>query len=240
MCKYCLEDAAKEAIQSYRIAMDDGGRISNALLKTDQHPADDLSILAAVCLIKLSLLQTKNNSEPLNRTTTTYVWEAAVLLENAWLHSKYNFQISQMLIRIYNYLGCGSLAMRAYHRMPVKQIQQDTISYTLFDRLSSSHPHASSQSIAASSKQRTPVEQLQHQQKFCRSSRGNITKNLWLSFKHGSYNTIFEFIEVSEKLSHSMAAAMSVIESRKISRLTVPGTPLTEISNGFDILRRSS
>jgi len=240
MCKFCLEDAAKEAIQSYSIAMDDDGRISNALLKTDQHPADDLSILAAMCLIKLSLLKTENSSEPLSRTTTTYVLQAAVLLENAWSHSKHNFQITQMLIRVYNHLGCGSLAMRAYHRMPVKQIQQDTISYTIFDRLSSSHPHAASQSIAASSKQRTPVEQLQHQQKFYRSSRGNITKNLWLSFKHGSYNTVFELAEVSEKLSHSMAAAMSVIESRKISRLTVPGTPLTEISNGFDILRRSS
>jgi N-terminal acetyltransferase B complex non-catalytic subunit len=239
-CKACLEDTAKEAIQSYRIAMDDGGRISKTLLKTDQHPADDLSILAAVCLTKLSLMSVENDSEPLTRSTTTYALQAAVLLETAWLHSKYNFQISLMLIQLYNYLGCGSLAMRAYHRLALKQIQLDTLSYTVFDRMSSSHPHASSQSTETSSKQHTPLEHLQKQQRLYKSSRENITKNSWLSFKHGSYNTIFEMREVSEMLSNSMSAAMSVIESRKISRVTEPGTPLTEISNGFDILRKLS
>lgn len=239
-CKFCLEDVAKEAIQSYRIAMDDDGRISKTLLKTDQHPADDLSILAAVCLIKLSLMNTEKDTESLAKTTTTYLLQAAVLLETAWLHSKHNFQISLMLIRLYKHLGCGSLAMRAYHRLSLKNIQLDTLTYTIFDRLSSSHPHSWSQFTETSSKQRTSLEQLQKQQKLYKSSRENITKNAWLSFKHGSYNAIFEMREVSEKLSNSMAAAMSVIESRKISRLTEPGTPMTEISHGFDILRKSS
>ncbi len=240
MCKYCLEEVAKEAIQSYTIAMYDDGRISKLLLKTDQHPADDLSVLAAMCLIKLSFMGAEKSSKPLTMASTKYVLQGAVLLEKAWLRSKYNFQISLILTRLYNYLGCGSLAMRAYHRLALKQIQLDTLSYTIFDRLSSSHPHTSSQSTEASSKQRTPLEHLQDQQKLYKSSRGNITKNSWLSFKHGSYNTIFELREVSEKLYNSMAAAMSVIESRKISRLTDHGTTLTEISNGFDILRKLS
>jgi N-terminal acetyltransferase B complex non-catalytic subunit len=217
--------------------MDDGGRISKTLLKTDQHPADDLGILAAICLTKLSLTSAENSSELLTGATTTYALQATVLLENAWLHSKYNFQISLMLIRLYNYLGCGSLAIRAHHRLALKQIQLDTLSYTLFDRISSYHPHASSQSTEATSKH-TPLDHLHKQQKLYKSSRENITKNSWLSFKHGSYNTIFEMRKVSEMLSNSMSAAMSVIESRKISRLTEPGTALTEISNGFDILRK--
>jgi N-terminal acetyltransferase B complex non-catalytic subunit len=237
-CKPCLENAARKAIQSYRCAMDDGGRISKTLLKTDQHPADDLSILAAMCLIKLSLIDADMGTEPLNRASTTYALQATVLLENAWLHSKHNFQISLMLIRLYKYLGCGNLAMRAYHRLAPKNIQLDTLPYTIFDRLSSLHPHVSSQSTEVSSKQRTPLEHLQEQQKLYKSSRKNITKNSWLSFKHGSYNSIFEMREVSERLTHSISAAMSVIESRKMSRLTEPGTPLTEISNGFDLIRK--
>jgi N-terminal acetyltransferase B complex non-catalytic subunit len=236
VCKCCLEDVASEAIRSYRTAMDDDGRISKTLLTTDQHPADDLIILAAMCLVKLSLVDGEKVAEPLKSTRTKYALQATVLLECAWSHSKHNFQISLLLVRLYSYLGCGSLAMRAYHRLALKQIQLDTLSYTLFDRLSSLHPHASSQSTEVSSKQRTPLEQLQKQQKLYRSSREQIKKNSWLSFKHGSYNSIFEMREVSEMLSHSMSAAMSVIESRKISRLTEPGTPLTEISNGFDLL----
>jgi N-terminal acetyltransferase B complex non-catalytic subunit len=237
-CKPCLENAAREAIQSYRIAMDDDGRISKSLLKTDQHPADDLSILASMCLIKLSLRSADSGTEPLNKVSTTYALQAAVLLENAWLHSKHNFQISLVLIRLYKYLGCGSLAMRAYHRLALKNIQLDTLSYTLFDRLSSYHPHPWSQSTDVSLKQRRPLEHLQEQQKLYQSSRKHIIKNSWLSFKHGSYNSIFEMREVSKKLTHSIAAAMSVIESRKISRLTEPGTPLTEFSNAFDLLRK--
>jgi N-terminal acetyltransferase B complex non-catalytic subunit len=237
-CKSCLEDAVNEAIISYRIAIDDDGQISKTLLTTDQHPADDLSILAAMCLIKLSLMNPEQGTEPLKRTETTYVLQATVLLENAWTHSKHNFQISLLLVRLYSYLGCGSLAMRAYHRLALKQIQLDTLSYTLFDRLSSLHPHSSGQSTEASSKQKTPLEHLQKQQKLYKSSREHIKKNSWLSFKHGSYNSIFEMREVSEMLCHSMSAAMSVIESRKISRLIEPGAPLTETSNGFDLLRK--
>ena len=236
-CKSCLENAASKAILSYRSAMDDDGKVSKALLKTDQHPADDICILAATCLIKLSLMSLDNNSEPLKSTKTTYALQAAALLENAWSHSKYNFQVSLLLIRLYIYLGCGSLAMRAYYRLGLKQIQLDTLSYTLFDRLSSLHPHPSSHFTDPTGKQRTPLEHLQKQQRLYTSSRESITKNSWLSFKHGSYNSIFEMREVSERLSHSVAAAMSVVESRKISRLTQPGTVLTEISNGFNLLR---
>ena len=237
ICKYCLEAIAKEAIQSYRIAMDDDVRISKTLLKTDQHPADDLSILVAMCLIKLSLMAAEEGKEPLARLSTTYALQAIVLLESAWLHSKHNFQISLILIRLYKYLGCGSLAMRAYHRLSLKQIQLDTLTYTIFDRLSSLDVHASSQSSAVLSKERTPLGHLQEQQNVYKSSQEKITKNTWLSFKHGSYNSIFEMREVSEMLINSVAAAMSVIESRKISRLTEPRTPLTEISHGFDLLR---
>jgi N-terminal acetyltransferase B complex non-catalytic subunit len=218
--------------------MDDDGRISKTLLKTDQHPADDLSISAAMCLIKLSLTSTENVSEPLKDGRTTYALQAAVLLENAWSQSKYNFQISLLLVRLYCYLGCGSLATRAYHRLALKQIQLDTLSYTLFDRLSSLYPHPSSQSTEASTKARTHLEHLRKQQKLYKSSREHITKNSWLSFKNGSYHSIFEMREVSDMLGHSMSAAMSVIESRRITRLTEPGTPLTEISNGFDLLRK--
>ncbi|KAE9381361.1 hypothetical protein N431DRAFT_424923 [Stipitochalara longipes BDJ] len=236
MCKPCLEVIAKEAIQSYRVAMDDDGRISKTLLKTDQHPADDLSILAAMCLIKLSLMSAVQETEPLTRASTTYALQASALLESAWLHSKHNFQMSLMLIRLYKYLGCGSLAMRAYHRLSLKQIQLDTLTYTVFDRFSSLDVHASSRSTAISSKERTPLSHLQEQSNLYKSSQEKITKNIWLSFKHGSYNSIFEMREVSEMLSGSIAAAMSVIESRKISRLTEPGTSLTDVSHGFDLL----
>lgn len=211
-------------------------QISKALLKTDQHPADDLYILVAMCLLKLSQLDASKSPWNLTSRGSTYALQATVLLETAWSHSKYNFQISLLLIRLYLFLGCGSLAMRAYQRLALKQIQQDTLSYTLFDRISSLHPHSFTQVTDPSAKQPTPQEYLQKQQKLYKSAEENIAKNIWLSLKHGSYNSILEMKEVSEKLNHSMTKTMSVIESRKISRLFEPKTPLGDIFREVDFL----
>jgi len=178
--------------------------------------------------------------EPLKRLKTTYLVQAILLLEYCWTHSKPNFQFSFLLIRLYNYLGCGSLALRAYQRLALKQVQLDTLSYTMFDRISSQHPHKFGHVPEGSSADRTTVEQFQKQQKVYRNARGQITKNMWTSFQQNNYNSIFEMKEVSDTLSHTLSGAMSVIESRKILRITEPGTALTSIFGGYDILRKSS
>jgi N-terminal acetyltransferase B complex non-catalytic subunit len=229
---------AQDAIESYQCAIDDDGRITKTLLTTDRHPADDFCVIAAMCLIKLSLMHAEDGLETLRNIRISYILQATSLLEYAWTHSKSNFQISLLLIRLHCYLGCGSLAMRAYQRLSLKQTQFDTLSYTLFDRISSFHPHPFGHSPDGSTQFKTAVEHLQKQQKLYRTARDHVTKNVWTSFKHGSYNSIFEIREVSETLSHTLSGAMSVIESSKVSRLTEK-TPLTAISGGYDILRKS-
>ena len=237
-CATCLRRLAQDAIQSYQCAIDGDGRITKTLLTTDRHPADDFCVIAAMCLIKLALMHAEDGSETLKHIRTSHIFQGASLLEYAWTHSKSNFQISLLLIRLYCYLGCGSLAMRAYQRLTLKQVQLDTLSYTLFDRISSFHPHSFCHSPDGSAQFKTPVEHLQKQQKLYRTAREHVTRNIWTSFKHGSYNSIFEIREVSEALSHTLSGAMSVVESRRVSRITEK-TPLTASSGGYDILRKS-
>jgi len=129
--------------------------------------------------------------------------------------------------------------MRAYQRLALKQVQLDTLSYTLFDRISSFHPHPFSHAPNGATQFKSPIAYLQKQQKLYTDAQKQIAKNVWLSFKHGSYNSILEIREVSETLSHSLSAAMSVIESRKISRLIEPGASLNATSNGYGLLRKS-
>ncbi|KAJ5032454.1 uncharacterized protein L3040_009058 [Drepanopeziza brunnea f. sp. 'multigermtubi'] len=230
------EFTSQESIASYRSAINDDGRITKDLLSTDRHPADDFAVLAATTLIRIALVSSDTGSEPLKTTRSSYLLQATVLLEKAWTHSKSNFQISLVLVRLYIYLGCGSLAMRSFQRLALKQVQLDTLSYILFDRISSFHPHPFTHYPDGMAKSITPIEQLRKHQKLYKSAQEHVVKNVSLSFKHNSYNSIFEIKEVEETLSKSLARVMSVIESRKVARLMEPKTSLTEISQRFDIL----
>jgi N-terminal acetyltransferase B complex non-catalytic subunit len=237
-CKCCLENLAHSALQSYRKAVNDDDTITKTLLPTDRHPADDLVILSAMCLIKLSLVH-KNATQSIDDIKTSYILQAAVILEYAWLHSKPNFQISLLLIRLYSMLGAGSLAMRAFQRVGAKQIQLDTLSYTLYDRISSLHPHPFSNNIHGASLFPSPVEHLERHQNFYRKIRDHVNRNRWTSLEHGSYNSIFQINEFEDKINRSMSAVMSVVESRKIARLMQPGVPLAASSGGYDIFSKS-
>ncbi|KAI1005849.1 hypothetical protein K3495_g2373 [Podosphaera aphanis] len=213
-----LLELAEELMKSYQTAIKDDGRITKNLLTTDRHPADDMAVLASMCLIKLGL----HSKRSLTDDGTSRFLQATALLEFALKHSQSNFQIILLLIRLYSYLGCGSLAMKHYHRLLLKQIQLDTLSYTIFDRISTLHPHPFDHLSSGFTKKYFPIEHLQKQQKFYQRTKDQISRNIWLAFQHGSYNSVFEMIEVSERLRCSMSAASCVIESRKISRFLSP------------------
>ncbi|CAD6503993.1 BgTH12-05734 [Blumeria graminis f. sp. triticale] len=223
----------EKLIQTYKSAIESDRTVVQTRLPTDRHPADDLAILASVCLIKLGLHNSDKNNECLESKKISYMLQATLLLEFTWTHSKHNFQISLLLVRLYSYLGCGSLAMRSYQRLGLKQIQLDTLSYTLFDRISSLHPHPYEHVLIGLSDKRSPSEHIKKQQKFFRNVKQQISKNIGLSFKHESYNSIFEIKEVSDRLSSSITAISGVIEGRKISRLVTPEVTLEPLPQKY-------
>lgn len=236
-CGLCLTQLTWGAVKSYGLAMNDDGRITSTLLPTDLHPADDLCILSATCLAKLSIKRCPiSASEPLENPAVYHLLQAAVLLEYAWSHSKANSQIALVLTRLYSFLGCGSLAMRAYQRLGVKQVQNATLSHYMFDGISTLHPHPFSSDFASQPK--SVIEELRDQQQIYKNSPKQISNKIWSSFEHNNYNTIFELEQVKKALSYNVSALMSVVESRKVSRLIQPNAPLTTSSHGFNILRK--
>jgi len=220
--------------------MDDDDGIAKRLKSTDQHPADEWAIIAAMCLVKMARCKPWAPNEPhdmFSRPDTQQLLRATLILEFAHTHSKPNPQILLLLVRLYSQLGAGSLALRAYGRLGLKQIQSDTLSYTLFDRISSLHPHTVDDNSTAE-EAGDPPKQLKKLQRIYRSFRNQIITNSWRSFEHGSYDSIFQLMEVSSKLSHSVTSAMSAIELRRIYRLTQPNALLTPNSHGYDVLRK--
>lgn len=222
-CNVCLARLARSTMQSYGRAIKDEGDIFATLLPTDRHPADDLCIISVMCLVKLSA-STSDGSGTLSSIGISHWLRATMFLEHAWSFSKSNFQISLLLVKLYSYIGCGSLAMRAYQRLNIKQIQHNTLSHNMFDQISRLHPHTFSHDPDESSDLRNPLDQFKEQQKFYNSAPSQIKRNIWRAFQLGSYNSIIDLTEFNEKLSNSMAKVMSVIESRKIHRLLEPTT----------------
>ncbi|RKF51363.1 N-terminal acetyltransferase B complex subunit arm1 [Golovinomyces cichoracearum] len=224
---------AREAIKLYKTAIGASENVTGKLLATDRHPIDDMAVLASMCLIKLGLRNEDNKSNFLKSSKCSRIIQATVLLEYAWTYSKHNFEISLLLIRFYSLLGCGSLALRAYRRLGLKQIQLDTLSYTLLDRISTFHPHPYDQLIDGITAKNSPVDYLTKQHKLYQKITGQISSNIWLSFQHGSYGSIFEMRKVSERLSSSLSAATCVIEGRRITRLIVPSNNVNALPKKY-------
>ncbi|RKF76353.1 N-terminal acetyltransferase B complex subunit arm1 [Golovinomyces cichoracearum] len=228
-----LLNLVREAMKLYKTAIGSSEHVTGNLLVTDRHPVDDMAVLASMCLIKLGLRSENNKSDFLKSSKCSRIIQATVLLEYAWTYSRHNFQISLLLIRFYTFLGCGSLALRAYRRLGLKQIQLDTLSYTLVDRISTFHPHPYDQLIDGMTAKNSPVDHLTKQHKLYQKITGQISSNIWLSFQHGSYDSIFAMKGVSERLSRSLSAATCVIESRRITRLLVPSNDVNALPKKY-------
>jgi N-terminal acetyltransferase B complex non-catalytic subunit len=203
-------------------------------LPTDRHPADDFAVLAAMSLLSIPKAREYDADELLATVRNTSTLQAVALLEYAASFSQSNFQIRLLLVRLYQYLGNGLMAMRAYDNLALKQIQLDTLSYIMFDRISSFHPHGFNQ--LGDSQFMAPREAIKKQQKMIRGAPGQIRRNRWLSYTHGSYNTVFELGEVMDRLECTLASVMSVTETMKIHRL-IP--PRERDNGGIDILCKS-
>ncbi|KAG4031438.1 hypothetical protein MFRU_009g02110 [Monilinia fructicola] len=234
-CGVCLEKVSKDSIAAYTSAIDDNGKISKSLLPTDRHPADDFCTLAAMCLMKLSTSGSNDTDGSLKSKQVAYALQAAVFLEYGWSRSKSNSDFSLLLVRLYSSLGCGQQAMKAYLHLSLKQIQLDTLGYSLLDRISSLHPHAFLSAPDGSSENLSPVDHLKNQRKMYRSCRYQVANNTWKAFEHGSYNTIFQFQEFSDIISHTISAVSSAVETTKISRFLKQNAP----SDVFEILPKN-
>ncbi|KAF7937706.1 uncharacterized protein EAE97_007502 [Botrytis byssoidea] len=234
-CEVCLEQLSKDSIAAYTSAMNDNGKISKSLLPTDRHPADDFCTLAAMCLIKLALSDSSDVDGSLKSKRIAYALQAAVCLEYGWSQSKSNSDFSLILVRIYSSLGCGQQAMKAYLHLSLKQIQLDTLGYSILDRISSLHPHPFPSAPDGSSENLKPVDHLKKQRKMYGNCRHQVSNNTWKAFEYGSYNTIFQFQEFSGIITNTLSAVSSAVETTKISRLLKQTAP----SDVFSILPKN-
>lgn len=126
-----LQEFICNCLRLYRLSL----KYDLNLPVSDRLPGDDAALLAAMGLIRL--YKTRRTYPEHNNA----LLRSVVVLEHLLLRSKHNYDALLILVRLYMFLGAGSLALERYSRLSIKNLQHATISWVLYTHISTIHPH---------------------------------------------------------------------------------------------------
>lgn len=211
-----VEDFVCRCLRDFREAgRADAGNTPSTI---EAEPTDDLCLLAAMALVRLY-------GATSGSVVGHVLVQAAGILEHLLLKSPHNYEALLLLVRIYLLLGAGSLALRRFSKLSVKQIQYETVAHNLFTRLATIHPQTAPPSIDLDRKDYDPQMGLRQALTFYRNAEGATTYSQSTGLEHGSYITVEGSIELRNDLKNSLCRKMWALEVRRIQRLV--GGPST-------------
>ena len=177
------------------------------LPKSDQGPADDVAILAAMACIRLYHLGQRNG-----------VLQAVLILEYLLDHSMYNYDALLLATQLYLYLGLGTRAMDRFTRLSVKNIQQTTMPWLLFSQLSKIHPWPGE--ILMEGKGLVmfdPVDELSAILDWHNQTGKLSGKALHRAISNRQYGTVLGLLEIQATISHGTGRFLGAHEARNIA-----------------------
>ncbi|KAJ3012361.1 N-alpha-acetyltransferase 25, NatB auxiliary subunit [Thoreauomyces humboldtii] len=182
------ETQAKERVSHYLEAYKTSIPLGSSLDERELQPGDDFILLAAHTLLDVFAK---------NRTQRTILGEVAALLEFGRSKSKYSFQMTLLLVRVYIELGVYTRPLEIIKTLDIKQIQNDTLSYLFMDDLEllgcpepAMRALVKALTIYGSNDRETPEMIVQ-------------------AFKFGTYSKIPEFAKFRSRLTNSLQLAVT-------------------------------
>ncbi|KAI9368067.1 N-acetyltransferase B complex non catalytic subunit-domain-containing protein [Aspergillus egyptiacus] len=228
MSREKVEDFVSRCLKEYRET--DRPKQDAASSTIESQPSDDMCILAAMGLIRFSQAWVSSKQEEI---PDIMLIRAAAILERLLLDSPHNYQALLLLVRLYLRLGAGSLALKAFSKLSVKQIQFETVAHNLFTRLASVHPHSAPPIEGAEYKDFNPQSAFVQALNFYRTADVTSTRHRSNGLEYGSYVNTEGTIELQRRLKHSVCRRMWALEVKRVQRLA-GGDPMTR----FDELAR--
>ena len=179
---------------------------------SERQPGDDAGILAAMALIHLF-----RNGE------RAALLRGALLLEFILSRSKHNYDALLMLVRIYISMGAGSLAMKHYAQLKIRNSQNATISWVLFTRLSTIHPFPVDPHISFGQEKALcdPAHCLKMALDWQRGSEAQIFRGINQILHNGQYNTLLKALSFLERSQLDFEKFVNVMEWRRIERFAL-------------------
>ncbi|EEP79941.1 predicted protein [Uncinocarpus reesii 1704] len=207
------EDFARRCLQLFQSSRQaDLEEESPSTIETQ--PSDDFCLLAA-----MSLMRVHKETRHLQPYPSSVLVQAAGILEHLLLKSPHNYEALLLLVRVYLLLGAGSLALKTFAQLSVKQIQYETVAHNLFTRISTVHPQSAPPFAGLERKDFEPQTALRQALIFYRNGVNSTTHARSAGLDNGSYVNVEGSIDLQKNLKDSVCRKMWALELRKIQRL---------------------
>ncbi|KAJ5258962.1 hypothetical protein N7524_010518 [Penicillium chrysogenum] len=180
----------------------------------ESRPTDDFCIIAAMAL--LQPIPVGQTSEKVNNTALI---RAASILERLLIDSPHNYEAVLMLIRIYLLLGAGSIALRWFGKLSVKQMQYESVAHNLFTRFATIHPHPAPPIEGAEYKDFDAQVAFIAALDFYRNANVTIKNSLIKGLDDGNYVGLDDTIELRRRIGDSICRRMWALDLRRIQRI---------------------
>ena len=181
---------------------------------SDRLPGDDAAILAAMGFVRLYKMRHHNSAY------SNSLLRAIVVLEYLLLQSKHNYDALLVLVRLYMFLGAGSLAMERYTRLSIKNMQHATLSWVIFSRISTIHPYASMCQIGTGVRQHLdPYGEIAGAIQWHATAISLSLRQLQNIQKENQWNIFLDTIETQSIIESSFCQSLIYTEMKRISRL---------------------
>lgn len=181
----------------------------------ESHPMDDFCIIAVMALVT-----SRQAGDHSNKASNTALIRAAGLLEQLLIDSPHNSGAILILIRIYLLLGAGSIALKLFGRLSVKQMQYESVAHNLYTRLATVHPHSGAPIEGADYKDFDPQAAFVRALDFYRSADITIGHSLEKGLNDGTYVNLEDSIELGNRLRNSVCRRMWALDLRRMQRIT--------------------
>ncbi|KAL2852865.1 N-acetyltransferase B complex non catalytic subunit-domain-containing protein [Aspergillus pseudoustus] len=209
-----MESFVSRCLKAYRETERPAQRDAPSTIESQ--PSDDLCVLAAMSLIRFSGSWNPSKQEDIQ---DIMLIRAAAILERLIVDSPHNYQGLLLLVRLYLRLGAGSLALKAFSKLSVKQLQFETVAHNLFTRLSTIHPHSAPPTDGAEYKDFNPQSAFVQALNFYRSADLTSTRQRSKGLDYGSYVNVEGTIELQRRLRQSVCRRMWALQVKQTQRL---------------------
>lgn len=181
---------------------------------SDRLPGDDAALLAAMGLIRL--YKTRQHYPEHNNA----LLRSIVVLEHLLLRSKHNYDALLILVRLYMFLGAGSLAMERYSRLSIKNLQHTTVSWVLYTHMSTIHPHPAIISRTNGGGQTTidPSADMIQALDWHKSAYGLCKKSVISMQDNGRWSMSLDALSTSAHIDRGFSKLLLLVETKRIAR----------------------
>lgn len=197
-------------LRLYRLSM----KYDLNLPVSDRLPGDDAALLAAMGLIRL--YKTRQVYPEHNNA----LLRSVVVLEHLLLRSKHNYDALLILVRLYMFLGAGSLAIERYSRLSIKNLQHATISWVLYTHISTIHPHPViiSRTNGGGQTKIDPASDMAQALDWHKSASGLSKKAVTSMQENGQWSMSLDALSTSTYIESGFSKLLLLVETKRIAR----------------------